>query len=370
LRLCYATFSLTLISVRLVSILVSELAVINFPEGRAEMTSKRLTIKTLIPMAAFLAAIAPSALANDSSAEIGTGGLVFVKNPDVEMLSEDLYISTTEIGVRYRFLNKSNTDITTFVAFPLPDIALGDDDAPDLTIPTDDPVNLFGFTTTVEGQRVHANVEQKAYVLGRDQTEILTRLRIPLAPHLENTRRAVARLPAADKDELKRLGLVKDDDDSEKPLWTLRTSFYWQQLFPASRETIIEHRYKPSVGNSAGTSVGSREFQRSEYFREYQRKYCMEPSFLRSVERTTNGSLGSSAFQEYRIEYILKTGANWSGPIKDFRVVVDKGKTTNIVSFCGDQVQKIGPTQFEMRAKNFVPYTDFYVLILQRWNER
>lgn len=27
-----------------------------------------------------------SALANDSSAELATGGLVFVKNPDVEML--------------------------------------------------------------------------------------------------------------------------------------------------------------------------------------------------------------------------------------------------------------------------------------------
>ena len=149
-----------------------------------------------------------SALANDSSAELATGGLVFVKNPDVKMLAEDLYISTKEIRVRYKFLNKSNADVTTLVAFPLPDITLDFSDTT-IEIPTDDPVNMFGFTTTVEGQLVHANVEQKAYAQNSDQTDILTRMRIPLAPHLEATQKALTRLPAADKDQLKRLGLIK-----------------------------------------------------------------------------------------------------------------------------------------------------------------
>jgi len=306
-----------------------------------------------------------SALANDSSAELATGGLVFVKNPDVKMLAEDLYISTKEIRVRYKFLNKSNADVTTLVAFPLPDITLDFSDTT-IEIPTDDPVNMFGFTTTVEDQLVHANVEQKAYAQNSDQTDILTRMRIPLAPHLEATQKALTRLPAADKDQLKRLGLIKifegGSEETVSPLWTLKTNFYWKQKFAAGRETIIEHRYKPSVGSTVGVT----EYQKQQYFREYQRKYCMEPSFLRSVERPTGGSAGSSGFVEHRIEYILKTGANWAGPIKQFRVVVDKGKATNIVSFCADGVQKIGPTQFEMRAKNFTPAANFYVLILER----
>jgi hypothetical protein len=46
--------------------------------------------------------------------------------------------------------------------------------------------------------------------------------------------------------------------------------------------------------------------------------------------------------------------------------VVDKGKATNIVSFCADGVKKIGPTQFEMRVTNFTPAANFYVLILER----
>ena len=306
-----------------------------------------------------------SALANDSSAELATGGLVFVKNRDVEMLAEDLFISTKEIRVRYKFLNKSNADVTTLVAFPLPDITLDFSDTA-IEVPTDDPVNLFGFTATVEGQVVHANVEQKAYVQNSDQTGILTRMRIPLAPHLEATLKALARLPATDKDQLKRLGLVRifvgGSEETLSPLWTLKTNFYWEQRFSAGRETVIEHRYKPSVGST----VGIREYQKKENFREYQRKYCMEPSFLRAVERPTGGSAGSSAFIEHRIEYILKTGANWAGPIRDFRLVVDKGKTTNFVSFCADRVRKIGPTQFEIHATNYIPAENFYVLILER----
>jgi hypothetical protein len=40
-------------------------------------------------IAAAMAAMCP-AVANDSSAELGTGGLIFVRNDDVEMRSERL----------------------------------------------------------------------------------------------------------------------------------------------------------------------------------------------------------------------------------------------------------------------------------------
>ena len=55
--------------------------------------------------------------ANDSTAELATGGLVFVKNNDIDMLSEDLFISLDEIRVHYRFLNKSDRDITVHSRF-------------------------------------------------------------------------------------------------------------------------------------------------------------------------------------------------------------------------------------------------------------
>jgi uncharacterized protein DUF4424 len=74
-----------------------------------------------IALAVALLAALP-ALANDTSAELSTGGLIFVRNDDVEMLSEDLTISAQEVRVHYRFLNRSDKDVTVLVAFPMPDI--------------------------------------------------------------------------------------------------------------------------------------------------------------------------------------------------------------------------------------------------------
>jgi hypothetical protein len=46
--------------------------------------------------------------------------------------------------------------------------------------------------------------------------------------------------------------------------------------------------------------------------------------------------------------------------------VVDKGAPDNLISFCGEGVKKIGPTQFEMRKTNFTPKGNFAALILKR----
>ena len=92
---------------------------------------------------------APAA-ANDSTAELATGGLAYVTTDAVEMRSEDLFISMHEVRVRYEFVNTSDHDVTTLVAFPMPDIK-GDIDFM-VAVPVDDPENFLGFETTVDGQ--------------------------------------------------------------------------------------------------------------------------------------------------------------------------------------------------------------------------
>ena len=289
--------------------------------------------------------------ANDSTAELATGGQVFVRNNDIEMLSEDLFISLDEIRVRYRFLNTSNHDIDVHVAFPLPDLkASSFDDA--VMIPTGDPVNFVGFATTADGQPGHASVEQKIYVNDRDETQALTRLRIPLSPY--NAQDVISKLPAAEQASLKRRGLVDEDG---LPLWTLKTTFFWQQQFVAGRETVIEHRYKPSVGSivpvEAADLVGL--LKEADY-----RQYCVDEDLLATLARA------KSFLSQRTIDYVLKTGANWAGPIKNFRLVVDKGSPNNFVSFCGQGVRRIAPTQFEMKKSDFTPQQDLAVLILKQ----
>jgi len=120
------------------------------------------------------------------------------------------------------------------------------------------------------------------------------------------------------------------------------------------------------VGGTVRTLLGST--LAPEEHERYTRKYCVEKDIFNALRRSIRGpnSGGVAPYEEQRIEYILKTGANWSGPIRDFRMVVDKGQADNLVSFCADGVKKIGPTQFEWRRSNYTPDGNFSVLILKR----
>lgn len=331
----------------------------------------RRTLTALVA-AALAWSAAPLAGANDSTAELAAGGLQMTKSPEIEMRSEDLYISAKQVRVRYRFANTSTHDVTVLVAFPMPDITTeGVDDM--ISIPIQAPGNILGFRTTVDGKPVVAQVEQKVVKDGVDRTAYLQHLGIPLAPHLASTNQFLDRLPQATRDELVRLNLAAINEfDSGKgwekhweAAWTLKTTYFWRQTFPAGREINVEHRYTPSVGQSAGTSWGSSYFAHEADYAQRRDHYCIDDAFLAAVNRSKQPGDESAPLTEERIEYILTTGANWKAPIGDFHMVVDKGEAANLVSFCGEGVRKISPTQFEIRHANYTPTRDVSILILK-----
>jgi Domain of unknown function (DUF4424) len=315
------------------------------------------------------------ALANDTTAELATGGLLFVQNDNVEMRSEDLAISAKQVDVRYRFFNKSASDVTVLVAFPMPEVRIEEQDQ-NIAVPTQDPVNLLGFATTVNGKPVRTQVEQHVFAAGIDRTQLLTSLGIPLAPHLAATNEALDRLPHEKWDELVRIGLAEIEEyDIGKGMtkhlaarWGLRTTFYWEQTFAAKAETLVEHRYRPSVGGSVQTSLGSPSSVKEAWYDEYKRKYCLDGDFFATIDRLRKAAKSEFGppYSEQRIDYILRTGANWSGPIGQFHLTVDKGDAGSLVSFCGQGVKKTGDTKFEMTKSNFSPDGDLAVLILQK----
>jgi hypothetical protein len=328
---------------------------------------------------AFAASVAStSSLANDTTAELATGGLMFVRNDNVEMRSEELTISAEQVHVRYRFFNKTDKDVTVLVAFPMPEIRISGP-SENIAIPTEDPVNILGFATTVNGKPVKTEVEQRVFAAGLDRTELLRSLKIPLAPHLQSTGAALDKLPKDKWDELINLGIAEIEEfDAGKgmerhlaPRWSLRTTYHWQQTFPAKAELTVEHRYQPSVGGSVQTSLGEPGAAKEPWHQDYMRKYCMDKPFLDAVakvRRETKTQHGAP-FAEQRIEYILHTGSNWAGPIGDFRLIVDKGDADSLVSFCGEGVKRISPTRFELIRSDFVPENDLRVLILKRLKE-
>ena len=315
-----------------------------------------------------------NAFANDSTAELTTGGLVLAKNADIEMQSEDLAISAKEISVRYRFFNRAASDQTVTVAFPMPDVTLVDRD---IAFPARDPANFLDFHTVADGRDVRAQYEEKAVLDGTDISARLKAFGVPLAVQNKATTDALDALPRAKQDELEKLGFVtayeegggKDMVHRVTPKWTFKSTYYWKQTFPAGREIAIEHRYAPSVGEAVGSMLNSTPIDAAG-LREYEALYCIDKDFLAGLKTAlgkpdANGQ-PAHPFNEQRIAYVLKTAANWAQPIGDFRLTVDKGAPDSLVSFCAEGVKKIAPTLFEVRHGNFTPTRDLHILILYR----
>ena len=313
--------------------------------------------------------VAGAAGANDSTAGLAAGGLVLTKNADIEMRSEKLYISDKQVRVDYQFLNTAPEDVTVTVAFPMPDITVETLDE-NISVPNPDSPNILGFSTLVDGKPVSAQVEQKVIQKGVDRTALLRSLGVPLSPFADTTQKALDKLPKATKDQLVKLGLAMAYDEGEpsvsrlQPTWTLKTTYYWTQTFPAGRALAVHHEYTPSVGSSAGTTWGSTDDAKSEGYAARKAKYCVDDSFIAAIRRGIAPGDGMTQLQEERIDYILVSGANWKAPIGDFQMTIDKGSTKNLISFCGDGVTKVSPTQFMVHHANFTPTKDVAVLIL------
>jgi len=334
--------------------------------------------------------IATAAGANDSTAGLGAGGLVLLKSPNIEMTTEDLFISAHEVRVHYVFWNNSPIDIATVIAFPMPRIS--PDPGVTVEIPNEDSDNFLDFSTSVNGRPISIRAELRAYEGSSEVTGILKAAGIPLAPHQRKTEIALDRLNAAKQNEFIRNKLVYsqtwDRGNGMKrylyPSWSLATTYYFDQVFPAGKETVIDHQYRPSVGHTNVTSIGNpQEEAGSPLVKEEHKKYCIDAAFMNAVKaapKPFHMEVGSpvpvptdmeygSPFTEQRISYMLHTGANWARPIGEFHLVIDKGSPDNLMSFCGDGVTKSTPTLVEIRKSNFRPKNDINILVLTPFHD-
>lgn len=321
-------------------------------------------------LAVFALGAASTALANDSTATTAAGGLVLRQSADIDMVSEDLFVSVEQVRVHYVFRNRAARDVNVTVAFPMPDRDLSMEAESDVGFPSD-------FHTSVAGRTVTATLERHIIARGADRTALLQSLHIPLAPDGDGTRRIVAALtalPPARREELRRLGLTRNDEYDDEghgmtahylPMWTVRDTWYWQQIFPAGRDLVVDHRYRPGAGSSNGTPLAFPDYRGSADGHAEAALYCADADFLASLDRLTRAGGEGTELPDFRVSYILTTGANWRSPIGDFRLVVDKGQARNLVSFCETGVRRTSPTQFEVRHHNWRPTRDLNILIVQ-----
>jgi hypothetical protein len=186
-----------------------------------------------------------NSLANDTEAELGIGGLVLRKNAHVEMRSEDLYVSINEIRVRYRFYNKSGSDVSTVVAFPLPKVNLDDDDPRGLT--------EYEFSTRVDNIPVNTQIERRATVGGRDRTDVLKRYGVPL----DGSQEALDKLPRDAWDKLTRVIRRKGTSERSKPS-RRRTigSRHFQPGRKSRSSTVMNQLWEALLLPRTGAAIG------------------------------------------------------------------------------------------------------------------
>ena len=329
------------------------------------MFRRALAVLCLTSMLAIAAPIA----ANDSEAEIAVGGLALKQSDAIRLDSEDLYISADKVVVKYRFTNTSDQDVETLVSFPLPpqpnrfvDGMLSDMAA---------DWSSLNFVTKVNGQPVPLQVVHQAEAKGRPVDDILTARGWPQYWYEDDgLLDKIAALTPFELADLERKGVLMFNRDYSAyfPNWQVVTHITRTQVFPAGQTISVEHSYVPMAGGSVGGTLYPD--MRREYpdnLAHYTSTYCIDDNFLAGFDRRvmTASEEERWGFSETWIGYVLKSGANWSGPIADFRLVVDKGHPGNLVSFCMDgEVTKISPTQFEVRRTNFEPTRDLDILIL------
>ena len=313
------------------------------------------------------------ALANDTMAELKTGGLTFVHSSDVSMNEEHLFISPSKITVDYVFKNNADKDVSGLVAFPMPDIQ----GSSESNIALDDVAgdNFLGFSVKQDGADIATHLQQRVLAAGIDVTDELVKAGVPLLPFSDATTAALQKVPAETINDWVERGIVQteswDAGEGMKehivPQWLLRSAYWWKTTFPAGKEIKVEHAYKPSVGGTVGVSfLGEDGAASGERYEDYKKRFCVDDDFVKIAQKSAKDMAdGKPYLFENWISYILTTGANWDGEIKKFVLTVDKGDPKNFVSFCGEGVKKVGPTTFEMTKDDFYPEKDLDILILK-----
>jgi hypothetical protein len=326
----------------------------------------------LPPMLAITILTAPPARGNDSEAATALGGLVLKQSEAISMDSEDLFISAQKITVKYRFTNHSPRDIKTLVSFPLPPLPSGvEGDPRDLSYPVWKDLH---FQTRIDGKPAALTLIETAEIKGRDVTAKVKQAGLPLRwfddiGFLDR----LEKMEPAKRSALVAQGLVRarkpDEGWDWMPTWQVVANITREQVFAAGKTVVVEHSYDPLVGGSVGGGLDKDVREGADgTLAHYRRDYCVDADFITSFDRKRMPAKKGQEIRLYSetwIDYILSSGANWMGPIKDFRLVVDKGGANNLVSFCMTGVRKIAPTQFEVRKTNFEPRSDLHVLIVK-----
>jgi len=129
-----------------------------------------------------------------------------------------------------------------------------------------------------------------------------------------------------------------------------------------AKTSALRRDIPQSVGSSSSTSTAERWHQLrlhprrslrsnkslSPEVERYRKDYCVSDAFLAQLDERAATACSTSDDQERRINYVLKTGANWAGPIRSFKLTIECGAGDRLVSFCPGRLKPTAPNALEI----------------------
>jgi hypothetical protein len=294
--------------------------------------------------------ISTSPYANDSIARVGTGGLELLKTDHIQVISEILEISTSKIRVKYHFLNTSNNDIKTTVAFPMPAFdetrAMGRENQRPL-----DSFQIFVNGALIPGHKTRVflinniDVTDKFRKIGLSENKIFDP-NFSCLGDINDNANADCKLTTEQNTAIKKMHTGGN--------WQIKETAYWEQTFPAGKEIEVVHEYKPFVG----VRLDYMSIINLDIPGEASADVCLDDKTLRAIKDKVGiaNNRGDSRVLLQEVEYILGTGRNWKGPIKNFKLIIKKESPDDVVSLCfPGNPSKTSPTTIEFSQSNFAP---------------
>lgn len=310
--------------------------------------------------------------ADDSTATMALGSVLFTRGTPLRMEKEDLYISPDKVRVRFEFANDTEKDIDTLVAFPLPDIDTFRFWDSVIGSVARDSVNFIDFRVKINGKPVPFETEQRATIEGKDVTALLVSAGAVINPVPGDGYKMLNTLSSDRLQYLEKNGLgMNDATDGFAPRWIVHTKFYWHARFPAHSTTVIEHEYAPITGTTFADFSQYESMEPSLHDLALEEEFCIGPASFRllkniSIARNKIYKDTGADLDQHITDYILSTARNWNGPIGQFHLVLDKVEKDNVLSVCWDgDLKQTGPTTFEFIANDFTPRRDIHMVVFE-----
>ena len=299
------------------------------------------------------------AFANDSAGFVATGGVQYLKNPNIAMQTEDLRISQKQIRVDYQFKNLTDHPITENILFPLPLVESWHEsdyaDTADLIKsfkvwsngkPITPQLHVRAFLPELKSANDHrredapmVDVTAELKACGWSDQELMS----PWTEKYDPSELA-RKILRCQQPKLQKL--LKWNDDV---WWQAQVIYSWQQTFLPNQVTRVRHQYTPLLGGAV------------YLFPEKAKSVCVDDNLKKALRK-----LGNPTPNYSELGYILKTGANWAKPIEHFSLTIEK-EPNQFVSLCWKgQLKKISATQFQAIETNFVPKQDLQIIFIDK----